>query len=176
MILPSEVTRNRATPTSMPTARPAGGSAMGSISVTTTTNQRRFLASQLESLDPAFSLAVLSHLESTDHLKAGVRPPTVDGRFPLGAVPDDEEHLVVSPIRLEPRVADPHFGVIALLPRQAPPLLLGFPDSPAEGSKDCVEPSEGLLLGGERVPALARWVVHADVPELSRLIGVANRL
>jgi hypothetical protein len=107
-------------------------------------------------------------------MKAGVRPSAVDGWFPLGAVPDDEQDLVVSLVWLEPRIADPPFGVVALLAHRAASLL-GLPDSLAEGSEDRVESSESLLLSGERMPALACWVVRANLSELSRLIEIADR-
>ena len=41
MISPSEVTKNRATPTSMPAVRPVDGNGSASVSVITITNQRR---------------------------------------------------------------------------------------------------------------------------------------
>jgi hypothetical protein len=63
----------------------------------------------LQCLDPTDDLPVLIHLEPTERLKARMRPPTVTGGLPLGAVTCNEQDLVEPLTGLEPRAADPAF-------------------------------------------------------------------
>ena len=115
---------------------------------------------ELQCLHPALDRSMLVDLESSDRLEARTCPAVGVSRLPLGTVPGHEEHLVEPLVGLEPRVADlvpPHHG------------------APEEGSEGCVEPAEGLLLGGEGVPSLPIGIGLPDLPELGGLVAVADR-
>src|SRR5215218_10966842 len=113
---------------------------------------------QLERLHPAHDLPMLLHFQATDRLKGCVRPAGALGRLPPGAVSGDEQDLVESLVGLEPGVAS----------------LLSGPDTPKEGTEGRMQATEGLLLGGERVPTLPVRISRADLPELCRLIAVGD--
>src|SRR6266540_2570497 len=102
-IWPSEVVRNRVTPTSTPTCRPAA-----------------VLPDELQRVHRAAHGPVLLDLDPADRLEAGVRPPAAVGGFPLGAVPGHERHLVEPGVRLEPRVAGLLPGLGGLHPVEEP--------------------------------------------------------
>ena len=76
------------------------------------------------------------------------------GRLPLGTVSGDEQDLVEPLVGLEPRVADLSCLGLGRL---------------KEGARRSREATEGLLLGGERMPTLPLRVGRADLPELGGL-------
>ena len=143
-----------------------GGSGSASTSVTTTTYQRRYSRLSCSVFTRPWTGRCWLTLSCPTAWKVGVRPAAAVGWLPLSAVPGDERHLVEPLVGLEPRL----FPIARL-----PPCLLGRRDALEEGSEGGVEPAEGLLLGGEGVPSLPVRVSLADLPELGRLVAVADR-
>jgi hypothetical protein len=100
---------------------------------------------------------VLADLDRANGLER--RPcPAVDRSWgPFCAIPGDESSLAEPAVGLEPWIAS--FSL--LRPR-------------IKGGEHGVEPTQGLLLGGERVPPLALRIAPADLPQLRGLHPVAN--
>src|SRR6185437_4628710 len=103
---------------------------------------------------------VLAHLFRPHRLEGGLRPLATVSGSPFRAVASDEPDLIEPAAGFEPRIA-----------RLPLPLLLCMR---VERSEHGVEASQGLLLGGERMAPLARWVGAADLPQLGGLRAVAD--
>jgi hypothetical protein len=89
---------------------------------------------------------VLAHFDRADGLERCPRPPVGRGGGPLRAVPCDETDLREPAVGLEPRIA----RLSLLRPR-------------IKGGEHGVEPTQGLLLSGERMAPLAVRVGAADL-------------
>ena len=105
MICPSEVVRNRATPTSTPAARPVAGSGSAPVSVMTMTYQRRCSRLSCSELDRPGDGPVLADLDRANGLERRPRPPAGRRGGPLRAVAGDEPGLAEPAVGLKPRIA-----------------------------------------------------------------------
>ena len=128
---------------------------------------------ELQRLYPTGHRPMLADLDPSYRLEGRIRPAATIGRFPLGAVPNDEQHLVEALARLETWVSDrPLLGLLAST--SLLPTLLGAPHALVISREHHVETAERLLLGGEGVAALPVRVGGADLLELRRLVAVRN--
>ena len=158
-ISPSLVVKNRATPTSTPTSRPAAGSGTGSVSAMTMTYQRRPSRLSCSAVTVPRTLRCWRTFTDPAAWKVRPRPATTGSRAPARAVTVDEPHLIEPAVRLEP-------GIAGLRPPG--------PGTVEEHPEHGVQPAQGLLLGGERMPSLPVRVGPAYLLQLRRLHAVGR--
>jgi hypothetical protein len=115
------------------------------------------LALAPQRLYPADDLPVGFNLHLADTLKVRRGPPTLDVA-PAGTVTVHRVDRVPAGRGLEARIASP----------------AASPHSLEENLEGAVQAAQGLLLAGERPPALAVPVSPADLDELRGLVAVAD--